>query len=1002
MASRFILFIAFFFLLFLNVNISLYAEEEPEPNPDEDFHTKCAGAFGSGDFASCGSLNTSKPVVEEFGVPQKPVDKDKPEGALTPIEQTFYAPEKMDVLGGSNVQFHFITFENNVNVTVGDMSTVDLQLYKNTTDVTFRVKDDRSVLTFRGGNSGRTEVYLNSRCEVSGGCFRTDSDIDYLNFEGKDGFFGGLLGVGLKSKDGTKDESAEITIQKVKGNGNIFLSSGSKLTIKEYEYDGDEYGDSSTAIQTIRGGDLSELIIDTSIYIRELSVPFVTFNNYAKIINIVGSEGIDGKITFNANVDITAVEYTKSLELSKGVKVVVSVFDRIGEINLKEDSVLELGSKNFSSANSYIESIKGDGTLHLKPDGYIENEQSAFKMRDADFNNLIFDEGVLIIENDGEKTYTNTYQNPDDEDNPIKEEHIRRIKNITKSNLEDSGGEIIIKGAVIFNNVDYLKKLTVCISGITDNCADKAHVTLKKVNSLEEVEVNSGKLSIWLNDLNYWDDISKTGTAALDINSFVFNGGKIEAVVMNTNAIKYKNSYTILLVPSASDMQINTEILTEDGLSEDNFLVSLPSWYRTGFRIENDTSLVVDVERIKGYEAVINDSDYASNKEVRAMANYFDNIVENQVPLNISAKTMTYVDLLATDDKALAYNLYTLIPVTKDKYIKDSHLNLKNALDISKERGMVNTKPYGLRDKRQFSESIQDDNFWFVFSSSSGKLDDKSFGSKADNDATLYQFGYNYYNWVSRDGKEGYSSNIVAGFADGNLENLYYKSDSTMFNVGTTVDYRNEEDILKFSFLYGISSFKTNKDYFINMYEGDDFVDLDKSRLHSSLRTHELLFDFQYSREIFVEYMKTFSNFDNLIIVPRAYVTPSIFIGENYKEHGEYSSLESDTYVSTLLESGVGADISKTIFFLRDYNIKLMAGLDAWYQFYYIPSSKIGFEETSMGVKLPSSNYSGLAMSSHMGLGVEYKKAQLSASYKNKSGKEYYQNIWNLSFKYSL
>ncbi len=974
MGIRFLFFISLFFVSFFFRDHSLYAACDKE------------NSIISGSFVSCGLFNPvgDKSVVEEFGTPQKLVDEDKPEGPLTPIEPTTYRnnPNKIKISAASNVKFHFFNFENDVTINVMDASMFDLQLYKNTTDITLKIDDEMSRIVYTGGNKGKTSVYLPA-C-LNDYCFRTDSDIDYLDFTSPDFTKNGKITVGVNNTN-DNEKKTEITFHEVKGNGTIELSPGSKLTIKHYEIG--DWNDNTTAIMRVRGQ--GEVIFDTEVFVRILDVENATFNEYSKILKIQATAG--GSHIFNANSDIGDMDNMNKMFIGKNVHIKVKSLGYAEEINVAEGATIEfIPEGNTSSSANNITRVQGEGIVHINPDYQGSSYYNRFSITDVNLNTLKLDEGELVISN---STPTYTITEKDSEGKVIKEEIItRRIKHI-KQTEGAKGGHITVEGTVVFDNIDHLKKLTLCNSSSQISCNDNANLTIKKVGTLESLEINKGKLYLWVDHTNYF-------TPSMDLKTAYFNGGEFFVMVRDTNTIRHKNTYTILSVADKEDLKFAEGVSVYD---KDNFKTALPDWYRYNYFLsEDEKTIMFEAERLAKYNSLILESYYADERNVVTMSSYFDEIIDKQIPLNFSTQTFTYVDILSKNDKdLLGYNMYSLIPIGKEKYIRTAHSNLKNSLEISKRNGIVSNSPYGLWDKKQ-GVKVPDDNVWFVQSFSNGQFDDILASLINSYDSMLFQFGYNLYNWVSNDQKEGYSYSVVGGFSKNNMKNLTYNSESISFNIGNTFDYRDENDIIKLSFIYGLSSFNTEKDYFIKVYKGEDFSDLDKSRLKSSLRTHEFLFDIQYSHEIFVEYLKSFANFNNVTLVPRVYITPSIFVGEEYNEKGQYSSIISEYYISSLLESGIGFDLSKSINFTNRSSIKMFFGADTWYKYYYIPSNNIRFEEVSSGAKMYSKNWQGFAVSAQTGVSFDYKSSQVIAYYKRENAKGYYQNIVSIGYKYSF
>ena len=980
MGIRFLFFLGLFCLFIFTNKTNLYATCNAE------------NALETGQFISCSDKDDKGNVIaQEFGTPQKPVDEEKPDGELTPIEPYYWDnPENILFNGESNVKFHFFNFKRDATIDVYGKSKLNLQLYNNTTDINFNIIDGEA--TYRGESRGKINLFLpNGDNGIDGerGVFYSAGNVNFIDFQGRNCVIGavtcsgGAFFVGYKDEKGS-DQPSSIVINHLSGNGVFELTNGSKAVIKKYDVVHAENPDNNAlyAIQIVRGR--GEVVFDTEIAVRDLGLLDATFNYYSKLYIVRSETG--GKHIFNADSDIDTMELMSNMIVNNNSHILIKTLGNITETNLTSGSKLELlGEGNTGTGTNIIEKIQGEGTLHINPNYAEGSSHNAFKIKDINLNTLILDDGELVIENDT-ADYTNTEIDPKTEEIIKEEKVLRRIKNITKTGGAQ-GGELTVQGTVIFDNIDYLKKLRVCNPANASNCEKNTNLTLKKVNQLDILEVNGGKLFVELDHTNY-------NSAALNVGSANFKGGEFYAAIKDTNTIKHKNTYMVLSVADEANLVIENPF--------ENFKTTLPDWYSYEYRLSDDNkNLMFDAERKASYNSMIAKSVYAGNYNANAMSSYFDDIVNRQTPLGISAKTFTYIDLLSNNNyDTLANNLNSLVPLSKDKYLKTAHFNLKEALDVSKRRGIENKKPYGIWDRRQ-GVSNPDDKLWFVSLASNGKYDAEL--SRDAHKSTSYQFGYNLYNWVSNNNREGYTYSVVGGFTKGNLDNSNYSSTMSAFNIGNTLDYRDENDIIKLSFIYGLSSFDTERDYFISNYNGEDFADLDKSRLKSSLKTHEFLMDVQYSHEIFVEYLKSFSTWSNVILVPRVYFTPSIFIGEGYSEKGEYSSLELEYYVSTIMESGFGFDVSKGINFFKGTNIKLFMGVDSFYRYYKFPSNTLSFEEVSSGVKVDNnSNWSGIVISTQAGVGFDYKKSNVSAFYKREIANDYFQNIVGVSYKYSF
>ncbi|MCL2566532.1 MAG: hypothetical protein FWE18_00340 [Alphaproteobacteria bacterium] len=979
----------FLFLIGVVFSLLIIAPHRAEARCDDDAGKE--DALSTGNFISCGHNSAQQGYIAEFGNPQKPSDETDPNSPLTPIEPTDYNNlNPLNFSGNSNVKFHFYRFLNNAEINVSDNSILDIQLYNSNADLKFTVNPvedpnnppdttDTSSIIYRGGTSGKVSVYLPVSCNLNK-CFSTSSNIDYLNFQGYEGGSstnnGGQITIGL-NKDG-REEKANVVINHIIGNGIIDINDGSKLTIKDYIIDDSNIENSSYYISEIKGGADSEVIFDTKIFTRALNVGKATFNYDSKIMSI---QAQGGEYIFNASSDIGDVNALKTITINNNASVVVKNLYTIDEVNIKAGSTLEIQGGDKSSQNiSTISKVQGEGTLYINPTNSQEGNNQSFKMTDVNFNTLVFNEGDLRINNDG-----NT------------DKITRRIKNIKRSDASRMGGTLIAEGAVVFDNVEYLNKLIICVAD-ANNC--QANLTLKKVQHLNELEINNGILRLEISNNN--NDSNINSSAALTADTININGGELQAEIKDTTTIKNKNTYWVL----------NSQNLTVASLT-DNVKTLLPSWYDKTYyltgeadengNIANYDNLMLTVERNHTYNDVVSKSDL-SNKDVLKFASYFDSLIKSSTPLDISAKTLTYLDLFSDED-TLANNIQSLIPLSKNTYIKTAHASLKEALDVSKTKGISNRKPFGIWDKRQAAPAPED-NLWAVAFISDGEFNNADMKDSYKSQAG--QFGYSFYNQVSPNNREGQTFYLVGGFSRGSINNNAQDTNISTFNTGGIFDYRDENDMLKFSLLYGYSSFDTNKSYFLSTADNmtdvlGDSGELSGGRLQSNPTTHEILLDMQYSKEIFIEYLSSFSQWSNTILTPKLFITPSLLVGNNYKQESEASSIKVGSYSTVILESGGGFGLSKEVNLNSNSRVKLAFDADVFYRYYNIPANAIGFAETSQTVSLGRENaYSGIVAAPMVSAFWIYQSSQLGSYYKREISSSHYQNIFGVSYKYSF
>ncbi|MDR0484194.1 MAG: autotransporter outer membrane beta-barrel domain-containing protein [Alphaproteobacteria bacterium] len=960
-------------------------------------------ALDSGDFAGCGKTQEGtgqEAIIAEFGTPQKLVDEDNPDSGLTPIEMTEYDnPDKLSFYSLSNVKFHFYKFLNNAEIDVKDNSAVDLQLYQSNVDLKFTNNaNDRSVITYRGGTTGKISVYLNTVC-TNGSCFNTNSNINHLDFQGEitynpDGSIntvlnGGMITIGVRNSTTNEEEPANVVIDYIKGNGTIELTDESKLTIKNYEYDDIN---SNLGIFSVRGGYDSEVIFDTKIFIRSLAVENATFNYYSKI-STISADTNKGKHIFNANSDIGNADKVNNMVINKNSHVIVESLNSINETSISKGSTLEFLGVDSNTTENIITKVQGQGTLLINPENWVSGTNADFKITNINLNTLLMNDGDLRITNDS-ATFTNeTYDK--NGDLTFSEKKEQRIKYIGRSDDKAKGGSIIIAGSVVFDNIDYLNKLSLCAVDPADSCKTNANLTLKKVNHLNELEMNGGNLYLEIG--NNSNIANANHSAALSVDTLTLNGGKILSVLRDTTTIKNSNTYFVL--------NSKNVVLGQDIDPHSIFDTKLPDWYDWSYNLYDMNNIMLEVNRLTKYNEVV--SKNSNDADTLKLASYFDSLIDSQTPLDISARTLTFLDILSNEDN-LANNIQSLIPLSKNTYIKTSNNNLRGALDVSKSKGIVNKYPFGVWDKRQGSPTPKD-SLWVVYASADGKFDTNYSLDDSYNSMSM-QFGYSLYNWVSPNNAEGQTFNLVGGFSKGDVNNSLHDTSISSFNFGGIMDYRDENDILKFSLLYGFSSFDTQRNYFVNTFPNDiaDYIGDGQSvskekRLSSSPTTHQILLDIQYSHEIFVEYLSTFSRWNNVILTPKIFFTPSILIGSSYTEDGEISSMKVGSYTTPIIETGGGLDASKEFNFASNSSVKVSFTTDMFYRYYNIPANSIGFAEAGSTVSLGSEgSYSGLIISPALGVYFNYKSSQFNGFYKREIASNSYQNIFGVSYKYSF
>ena len=780
-----------------------------------------------------------------------------------------------------------------------------------------------------------------------------------------------FLTVGIKEDDGS-ETSGEIVLDQLDNSGvRIEVLKDSKLTLKKYVAESN-----TTGIFSVSG--LGNILFEDSkslggddIFINNMNISKATFNGTAKITNI--DAGDDSEYIFNSISSIDKITNLDNFILANGVQMNVKVLDSIKNLNLGENAKLILNGTDSTGASlNIIDKIQGKGELSIFPS---QPNNDTFTIKDINLETLSFNRGLVVIKNDT-PYYTNEGSS---------EKIYRRIA-LVSGNTFSLTKSLTVQGTLIIDNISQMSKLTLCDTGL-GNC-NNVNLTLHNVLELENFEMNGGKLHLELSDVNLT-------TPKLEINNISFNGGELFSLITNTTIIS-KEGITFGVVRGLDSLNVN--------MPYDNFKVfDLPKWYEYEYRLsDDDKTLLLDIKRNPNpytYRTIVLKSSYKDNEDILNFATYIDEVLYSEVPLDISAKTITYIDLLSDSNyDNVATSIESLFPLSRDKYLKTAHFNLKEALNSSKKKEYSQDLPFmGVRYKKgglrgvDKKISTNKGSTWFSVSVSNGKyntnkIDVKDKSNQDSYNSSMYQFGYNF----AENGDLSYG--IIGGFSQGNMNNFNYDSKIFSFNIGSNLDYRYKETNIRLSSLYGLSTFDVQRDYFISLYAGEDFPDLDKSILKSTLRTHEILFDAELSYNLIDE--------NNMMITSRVYITPSIFFGESYKEKGSYSFIEGELYLSSILESGLGIDSSYTFKEQTNSNITLFLITDAFYRYYSLPDVKIHFNEVSDGVKMDKSEWAGLVLVPQIGVNFEYKKSNFYVHYKREIAENYYQNILGINYEY--
>ena len=946
MFIRLLLFFVFIFLaLFFKDSSNLYAA--CSHGEDSDFYY----------FSDCGT--PTSPEIEGL------------ENQVTTWNKS--TKTKMKIQQNSYVKFLRHNFSIDQTIELQDPSAaLDLQLEDNTTDISINMYNGGTFIYRKAINSTGSvsfDIGIDSSCQNAACKFYSIGDIKDLTsvFSWANNYL--FFTVGIKEPNGS-ETSGSVTIDNLDGGGlNIEVLKDSLLNIKKFTY-------YDKKIYRITGlGDIifedSEITGGGKVGIDEISILGATFNGGVNITNI--DAGVGSKYIFNSS-SLSIIDKITNLDtifLNNQSEVRVQILDTLNEVNLGNNSKITFTDSDTTGASlNTINKIQGEGILNIATD----NMNNPFTVKDINIDELSMSNSLLIIKNDI-PYYTNEGSN---------EKISHRIKNITASG--GFSGNLVVQGNVIIDHITELNKLTLCDTSL-GNC-NNVNLTLNNVLELGEFEMNGGRLHLELSPANL-------NTPKLEINKVNFNGGEVFSLITDTTIINIEG-ITFNVIRGLDSLNVN--------MPYDNFKVfDLPKWYEYEYRLsDDDKTLLLDIKRNPNpytYRTIVLKSSYKDNEDILNFATYIDEVLYSEVPLDISAKTITYIDLLSDSNyDNVATSIESLFPLSRDKYLKTAHFNLKEALNSSKKKEYSQDLPFmGVRYKKgglrgvDKKISTNKGSTWFSVSVSNGKyntnkIDVKDKSNQDSYNSSMYQFGYNF----AENGDLSYG--IIGGFSQGNMNNFNYDSKIFSFNIGSNLDYRYKETNIRLSSLYGLSTFDVQRDYFISLYAGEDFPDLDKSILKSTLRTHEILFDAELSYNLIDE--------NNMMITSRVYITPSIFFGESYKEKGSYSFIEGELYLSSILESGLGIDSSYTFKEQTNSNITLFLITDAFYRYYSLPDVKIHFNEVSDGVKMDKSEWAGLVLVPQIGVNFEYKKSNFYVHYKREIAENYYQNILGINYEY--
>ncbi|MDR2008082.1 MAG: autotransporter domain-containing protein [Alphaproteobacteria bacterium] len=897
-----------------------------------------------------------------------------------------------------------------VNISISD-SRFDLTASNNTTaNLNFTVVDPTARITYRGGTSGKVSVDLTAAC-VSSDCFRSSGNIENLNFQGVSGR-GGWFTVGTLATPlvGGAEQPANITIQNLEGNGSINITRGSGLTINKYKYDDSSIGQS---INFIEGGINSSLIVNDSIYVNRFSMPNAVLNGEnTKLLNIINSGDISiagnaditdinsaNSIQFSGDTQIENINYASSIVFNEGTTSNITrindldsmivhgstsyinnlgslnnlVLDNsnvdidnliaLGAVSINTDSTLKLlGGSTPGGDHGDITSIQGSGTLQI--------EGGETHIHNINLNNLVFNNGSLILEEDTTGA-------------------IHAINNITRTDDTFDGGNIILnQGLLVVNNVDYLNSLM-----IEGDHAD-TRITLNNVKYIKDLTISDGGLSLIVNHEH--NTIHGEDTlAALHVDTATFEGG-LTTVVVNTSQLKVNDDNHFLLINADTAINLPSETTRAPNPWWTADITSLsPIWWDTELAYDTTTNqLKLNVTRTATICEIINcdgeppivppttpptipEKEIIVSPGVRDLAKYLDELIAQGVPVEI----LDYLEYYSRTPTDLYNNLASMIPLSGDNYLKSAHYGLSTALSVSKANALSDDK-----------------DVWALYYYSNGRYDSGN-ATRDMHKANNAQFGYNFWNTTNEGNQHKQSAGVMGGFSVGNMNNYNYYSDILAFNVGSMYKYQISDNILKFSLMYSLSNFDTRRDYFISTNPIPNALSgryVDQSRLKSSLYTNEILLDAQYSYEFL------FKDAFDIMLTPRVFVTPSLLITDSYMERGPYSAMEVKGQTTTITESGAGFDLSKE-FHIQGGSLEFALGGDAFYRHYRIPTKKVTFEGTPFGYTIGEPHgHDGFIMTPTVRTSYTYKQSQFGVFYQREQSKDYFENTVGISYKYSF
>ncbi|MDR0484793.1 MAG: autotransporter outer membrane beta-barrel domain-containing protein, partial [Alphaproteobacteria bacterium] len=534
------------------------------------------------------------------------------------------------------------------------------------------------------------------------------------------------------------------------------------------------------------------------------------------------------------------------------------------------------------------------------------------------------------------------------------------------------GGDIEqTQGTLIIDNIDWLNSLTI-------DSSEDSNLVLHNVNHLGNLFMKGGSLFLTVNhENNIHDDEYAKGAIHLD--NAEFTGGVTTTMIRDTAQLRLGEENTFLLIDASGTISA----LSAKGIDQNLFSSSLTLGFDTEFDLSPDgKQLLLHIKRTQSLEDLVRDADNVSsdsntNQRVDDLASHLDDLINVGSPLQI----LDYLQAYSSSPNELANNLNSLIPMSRDNYIKTAHVGLIKSLDVSKSNALA-----------------EDKNFWAVYYYANGRYNGDNEDRCDIHQANSIQLGYNIYKNINEKNQQKQAFGVLGGVSLGDMRNYDFNTDILSLNAGGMYRYQQYNHILNFTVIYSLSSFDTNRDYFISTNEVPSsltFANLDRSRLQSSSNIHEVFGEAQYSYEYKI--MDT-----GATLTPKLFIAPSVLYGNSYVERGPYSAVEVKSQTIPILESGGGIDLTQ-MFELNNGSLGFSIGSDMFYRHYEIPSKQIAFEGTPFGTTLGEKTaFDGLVVIPRVATNYYFKSSKLGVFYQRESSKNYFENTIGFSYRYNF